>query len=121
MTKETAGNESDPEIVLEEYLNKHRYQSTKIAAKLVSKQSLSTRKASGVLESLAEEGVDVPTPSQSEVWRRVIRNAEQVKNRLKEIISEEIFCLHFDGKRIGNKEYPVVCLTNPTRTLHLGL
>lgn len=117
----SSSNESDPEIVHEEYSKKRKYQSTKVAAKLVSKQSLSTRKASGVLQSLAEEGVDVPTPSQSGVWRRVIRNAEQVKNRLKEIISEEKFCLHFDGKRIGNKEYQVVCLTNPTRTLHLGI
>ncbi|XP_076056347.1 uncharacterized protein LOC143034296 [Oratosquilla oratoria] len=33
----------------------------------------------------------------------------RVKNRLKEIIGEEEFCFHFDGKRIDNKEYQVTC------------
>jgi len=53
----------------------------------------------------------------------VISNAEQVKNQLKEVISEEKFCLYFDGKRLGSKEYQpqVVCLKNPTRTLYLGI
>ena len=36
-------------------------------------------------------------------------------------MSEEKFCLHFDGKKLGSKEYQVVCLKNPTRTLHLGI
>jgi len=43
---------------------KRRYQTTKSAAQLVSKESLSTRKASNILQNLAEEGLDVPTPSQ---------------------------------------------------------
>lgn len=96
-------------------------QSTQSAAKLVSKHSLSTRKTSRVLQSLAEDGVSVPTPSQSGVWRRTIRNAAQVKNRLMELISEEKFCLHFDGKKIDKTEYQVVCLKNDKRTLQLGI
>ena len=68
-----------------------------------------------------EEETNVPTPSQSGVWRRVIKDAENVKNRLKKFISEEEFCLYFDGKRINNKEYQVVCLKNSARTLHLGV
>jgi len=56
----SSSNESDSETVPEEYSKKHKYHSTKVAAKLVSTQSLSTRKASGVLQSLSE-GVDVPT------------------------------------------------------------
>lgn len=51
----------------------------------------------------------------------MIENAKAVKTRLKKIISEEQFCLHFDGKKIDNKEYQVVCLKNSTRTLHLGI
>lgn len=65
--------------------------------------------------------MNVSTPSQSGIWRRVIKDAEAVKKRLKEIISEEEFCLHFDGKRINNKEYQVVCLKNSKRTLNLGV
>jgi len=34
---------------------------------------------------------------------------------------QEEFCLNFDGKRIDNKEYKVVCLRNSARTLNLGL
>ena len=30
------------------------------------------------------------------------------------------FCLHFDGKRIGKKEYEVICLTSPTRSVNLS-
>ena len=117
----SSGGEVDPEAVPEDSPTKRATRhSTKSAAKLVSKQSLSTRKASQVLQSLAEDEVSVPTPSQSGVWRRTIRDAEHVKNRLMELISEEKFCLHFDGKKIDNKEYQVVCLKNE-RTLQLGI
>lgn len=114
----SSSGESDPEAVLTNSATRH---STKSAAKLVYKHSLSTRKSSQVLQSLAEDGFSIPTPSQSGVWRRTIRDAEQVKNRLMELISEEKFCLHFDGKKIDNKEYQVVCLKNDRRTLQLGI
>ena len=114
-------NSTDFYVAEESPLIKRKYHATKSAAKLVSKVSLSTRKASAVLQNLAKEGIDVPTPSQSGIWRRVIKDAERVKNRLKEIIGEEKFCLHFDGKRIDNKEYQVVCVKNSARTLHLGI
>ena len=29
--------------------------------------------------------------------------------------------MHFNGKRIDNKEYQVVCVKNSARTLHLGI
>ena len=74
-----------------------------------------------MLQSLAEDGVCVPTPSQSGVWRRTIRDAEQVKNRLMELISEEKFSLHFDGKKIDKTKYQAVCLKNDKRTLKLGI
>lgn len=63
----------------------------------------------------------MPTPSQSEIWRREIRDADKVKSRLKELLVEEEFCLHFDGKRIKNKEYQAVCLRNPKRTAQFGV
>jgi len=48
-------NESDPQTIPEEYVTKRKYQSTEVAPKLVSKQPLSTRIASDVLQSSAEE------------------------------------------------------------------
>lgn len=112
---------TDSDVAEESSSMKRKYQATTSAAKLVSKVSLSTRKASNVLQNLAEGGIDVPTPSQSGIWRRVIKDAEKVKNRLKEIIGKEEFCLHFDGKRIVNKEYQVVCLKSSSRVVHLGI
>ena len=41
----------------------------------------------------------------SGVWRRTIRDAEQVKNCLMELISKEKSRLHFDGKKFDNKKY----------------
>jgi len=35
----------------------------------------------------------------------VIKDADKVKARLKNLTTEEEFCLKFDGKRIDNKEY----------------
>src|SRR6218665_924680 len=99
---------TDSDVAEESSTLKRKYKRTKSAAKLVSKVSLSTRKASNVLENLAEEELDVARPSQSGIWRRVIKDVDKVKARLKNlIINEEEFCLNFDLKRIDNKEYQV--------------
>ena len=82
------------------------------------KMSLSTRKASNILQNLVEEGIYVPIPLQVGMQSRVVKDAERVMNRLKEIIGEEEYCLHFDGKKIGSKEYRVVCAKISARTLH---
>ena len=72
--------------------------------------------------SLAEDGISVPTPSQSGVWRAVIRSDEDAKRKIKSILQEEKhFCLHFDGKRIANHEYQVVILKSSPRELKLGI
>src|SRR6218665_69973 len=112
---------TDSDVAEESFPLKRKYQRTKSAAKLVSKVSLSTRKASTVLENLAEEGLDVRTPPQSGIWRRVIKDADKVKARRKNLINEEEFCLNFDGKRIDSKEYQVVCLRNSARPLNLDV
>ena len=92
------------------------------ATKLVSRQSLSTNKASKVCASLAEERVPLPTPTQSGVWRGVIRLAEKKKAEIKSLLKvEKNFCLHFDGKRLVKHEYQVVCLKSSTRDIRLGV
>ena len=60
--------------------------------------------------------MELPTPSQTAIWRRVIENG---KNKAK-TINEHNFCIHFDGKRIEKKEYQVICLTGPTRSINLS-
>src|SRR6218665_2918656 len=58
-------NSTDYDVAEDSSPLKRKHQRTKSAAKLMSKVSLSTRKASNVLENLVEEGLDVPRPSQS--------------------------------------------------------
>lgn len=117
---------SDTTSVSEESENDKRKRvvrfSTSHAAKLVTKKSLSSNKAAVVCSSLAEDGISVPTPSQSGVWRAVIRSGEDAKRKIKSILQEERqFCLHFDGKRIANHEYQVVILKSSLRELKLGV
>ena len=120
-SEEVISSQDELESLLDHPVTKRTRQPTKSAAKLVSKHSLSTRKASKVLQSLSEEGVSLATPSQSGIWRRTIKDAQHVKHRITELISQEQFCLHFDGKRIDNNEYQVVCLQSPQRALRLGI
>ena len=96
--------------------------STSHAAKLVTTKSLSSNKAAVVCTSLAEDGISIPTPSQSGVWRAVIRSGEGAKPKIKSFLQDEQqFCLHFDGKRIANREYQVVILKSSLRELRLGV
>ena len=45
-----------------------------------------------------------------------------MRTQIKDIIqTEHDFCLHFDGKKIKDKEHQVVCLQSSTRKIYLGL
>ena len=120
---ETSSNEStaenndssSSEYTTEDQTSKRKYHSAKSASGLVLKFTLSTRQASRVCQSLADGGVDLPTPSQTATWRRVIENGKIKAEKIKHLLrNEKNFCLHFDGKRIGKKE------ASPTRSLNLS-
>ena len=105
----------------ENFEKKQCYNSTSHAIPLVTTKSLSTNKATEVCYSLADSGIIVPTPSQSGVWRAVIRCGKHAKNQIKSILTnEKDFCLHFDGKRMDKHEYQVVILKSSLRELKLG-
>lgn len=115
VTEESSDEEPEP-------VKRKKPSATHQATKLVSRQSLSTNKASKVCASLAEEGVPLPTPTQSGVWRGVIRLAEKKKGEIKSLLKEEKdYCLHFDGKRLVKQEYQVVCVKSATRDIRLGV
>ena len=119
---ETSSNEStaenndssSSEYTTEDQTSKRKYHSAKSASGLFLKFTLSTRQASRVCQSLADGGVDLPTPSQTATWRRVIKNGKIKAEKIKHLLQNENFCLHFDGKRIGKKE------ASPTRSLNLS-
>ena len=101
--------------------------STKLAANVTIHNNLSTRKTASILNFISNSGVeDVPTPSQSGIWKRIIRNADECKAEVKTILQQEKdFCLHFDGAKLAKKvktDYQVVCLSSSTRNLiRLGI
>ena len=122
---ETTGDFFTPETYLNSFPEKKkprkRRTPTDLAVKMMAKYSLSTNKTAEVLKGLSENGIEVDAPKQESIWRAAIRKSEKVKEELKERISKEKFCLHFDGKRIKHKEFQVVCLTNEVRELKLGI
>ena len=76
---------SSSEYAVEDPVQKRKYESAKSASGLVSKFSLSTRQASRVCTSLADDGVRLPTPSQTAIWRRVIENGKNKAKTIKHI------------------------------------
>lgn len=117
ISSETEDSSDEPEPV-----TRKKSSATYQATKLVSCQNLSTNKVSKVCASIAEEGVILPTPTQSGVWRGVIRLAEKKKDEIKSLLTQEKdYCLHFDGKRLVKQEYQVLCLKSAARDIRLGV
>ena len=82
---------------------------------------LSARRAHKVCKTLSESGVSIPTPSQSGVYRAVMRKGEELKKHFVENLRHENWCLHFDGKTIQKKEYQVVVLKNENKEIRLAV
>lgn len=101
---------------------KHKRENTEAASLLVRKVNISTHRAHDVLLKISEYGYNVPAPSQSGIWRRVIKEGQEIKNKIIEKLqNEELYCLHFDGKRIKGKEFQVVLLNNAIIEIKLGV
>jgi hypothetical protein len=96
-------------------------QKTDSAIRLVTTAKLSTRKAHKVCETLSESGVSIPTPTQSGVYKAVMKEGEKLKRNFKENLRNKRWCLHFDGKTIQKKEYQVVVLKNENREVRLAV
>jgi hypothetical protein len=63
------------------------------------------------------DSVNLRTPSQSGIWRRVIRDTESMKEKIKKVLMDENnFCLHFDGKKIINHEFSSCLPSKPRKT-----
>ena len=70
---------------------------------------------------MSKSGVSIPTPSQSGVYRAVIKKGEELKKHFVENLRHENWCLHSDGKTIQRKEYQVVVLKNENREIRLAV
>ena len=93
--------------------------STANAVSLVKNTNLSTKKASNVCQQLSNDGIDLPTPSQSGIYRACLKESENMKCRMKETLNKEEWALHFDGKSMKGKERQVLVLKNEKREVRL--
>lgn len=101
--------------------SKHIKLSLNPAVKLVNNANLSTNKAAKVCKQLAESGIDISTPSQSGIYRAVIKSAENLEEFYTRTLQNEEWCLHFDGKKIGKKEIQVIGIKNERREIKLAV
>ena len=74
------------------------------------KNKLSTRKAANICRSHANSGIRIESPLQYVVWKAVMAKAMKMETLIDEKNKINGFCLHFDGKKINNVEYQIVCL-----------
>jgi len=106
---------------IESEVKRRKRSSTNLASTML-RTGISTKKAEVLSRSLNSEGVDLPTPNQSSIWRRPFRDANKSKNKIKEILSDDQqnFALHFDGKKVNREEFQVICLQSKDTLLKLG-
>lgn len=95
--------------------------STKAAVKIVQTSNVSTRNAAKICKELVKSGIDIPTPSQSGVYKASIKASERMEEKYMAKLKEEHWCLHFDGKKYGKKEVQVLVLTNELKEVRLAV
>jgi len=124
LSEEDKTDESDDDYLPHSEDNKkrkHRRSKTSVAVNLVTKNMLSTKKASSICKTLNDEGINLPTPSQSGIYKATFKYAEQMKRDCVINLKKENWSLHFDGKYINKKEYQVIVLKNSEKEFRLGV
>ena len=97
---------------------------TRTASLLVIKNNISTHKSHDILKTISNQGHNnVPVPSQSGVWRKVIKEGKAMEGKIFGKLQNTgyLYCLHFDGKKVQGEEYQVVVLRNPSNEIKLGI
>ena len=89
-----------------------KHYKSKFAVSMVTSSGVSTKKAAKICNVLSQQGIDIPTPSQSAIYKSIFKEAGKLKKEMIQQLKMEQWSLHFDGKRIDDKEYQVVVLQN---------
>jgi hypothetical protein len=89
MDTETSGDEcyesesgNDTEVTEQDPKRKMKQQ-TDVAVELITSSKVSTSKAAKLCKTLSQEGIAVPTPCQSAIYKALFRKAQEVYNYLK--------------------------------------
>ena len=96
-------------------------QKTNSAVNLVISAKISTKKAHKVCKTLSESGIPIHTPTQSGIYKGVMKEGEKLKANFMENLKNEKWSLHFDGKQIKKMEHQVVVLKNENREVRLAV
>ena len=78
--------------------HKRKYSITNVSSKIAVDLNMSTRKVAKVCNLISKKGYDIPTPSQTGIWRGLIKKAKEVETKIKSIIQHQIFCLYLLAK-----------------------
>lgn len=96
-----------------------KYNKSKVAVSLVTFTRVSTSRAAKICQQLSRDGIDIPTPCQSAIYKSTFKKAAKLKEEMVENLKMEQWSLHFDGKHIEEHEYQVVVLKNERREVKL--
>ena len=88
---------------------------------MVIRHSMSTCKAAAVCFTLAEEDVTFSTPSQSGVWRSVLRKGKKKRENQSHSTARKKLLPTLRWKKMSNYEYQVVCLQSQSREIKLRI
>ena len=99
--------------------SKRKHNPTRIARCLVTNSKLSSHGAAKVCSQLSGEGIEIPTPCQSAIYKAIYTRAAQVKKHLVSTLQLEKWGVHFDGKHIDGFEYQAVVLKNEAKEIKL--
>ncbi|XP_054083953.1 uncharacterized protein LOC128920524 [Zeugodacus cucurbitae] len=94
--------------------------STKAAVTMVTTAHVSTKNAAKICNELSKEGINIATPTQAGIHKAMIKAALNLEKNYKNSLRDDIWCIHFDGKKFGKKEVQVVVLTNETKEVRVA-
>ena len=100
---------------------KREHATTKNAVNLVKKINLSTNKAALVCNQLKTDGIHLPTPTQSGIYKATFREADRIKKVLRETLKNEDWVLQFDGKKWQGSERQVVVVKNSRKEYRIAV
>lgn len=108
-----------PTTYIQKSLNK-KEKPPMVGALLGNNAKMSSSKACNVCKELSSCGLNIPTPVQSTVWRQCLKASEAREAEYINSLKNDLWALHFDGKKIKGKEIQVILLKNAGKEIKLG-
>jgi hypothetical protein len=102
-------------------LKQRKYSTTSTAVVMVRSGNLTIKKSCKIGQCVKTSGINIPTPSQSGIYKAVFRQAAQLMNWFETSLQNRMWSLHFDGKKLNSTEHQVVVLKNEEDEIRLAV